>query len=208
MNGKQMIENDVSTEEKIKIAARKLFQEKGFDGTKTRDIAKESGINIALLNYYFRSKQKLFEIIAAEAVKDLFFNLLTILENEDSTIDHKLSQFVEHHVDLLKSNPNLIHFVLSSSHENNPTVESLLNDFKIKAIQSSFASQYIQYAKENKLSESPVHYLLNIVSLTVFPLMIKRLFEGGFDIDPKIYDELLEERKILIPKWIKGMSEA
>ena len=54
-------EKDISTEEKILISASKVFTEKGFSGTRTRDIAEEAGINLALLNYYFRSKEKLFE---------------------------------------------------------------------------------------------------------------------------------------------------
>jgi len=53
--------DSLSTEEKIKAAARKVFLRKGFSATRTRDIAEEAGINLALLNYYFRSKQKLFE---------------------------------------------------------------------------------------------------------------------------------------------------
>ena len=109
-------------------------------------------------------------------------------------------------MDLLKHNPNLIHFILSSSHNNNQTIEGLLNDFKVRALKSSFATQYIEYAKENRLLENPIHYLINIVSLTVFPFMVKRLFEGGFDINQKFYDQLLEERKTLIPNWIKTMS--
>ena len=52
---------DLSTEQKIKNAARKVFTEKGYAATRTRDIAEAAGINLALLNYYFRSKQKLFE---------------------------------------------------------------------------------------------------------------------------------------------------
>ena len=50
-----------STEEKIKKAARKLFTKNGFDAVKTRDIAAEAGINLALLNYYFRSKDALIQ---------------------------------------------------------------------------------------------------------------------------------------------------
>jgi len=57
---------DLSTETKIKEAARVVFYKKGFSATRTRDIAEEAGINLALLNYYFRSKEKLFEIIMFE----------------------------------------------------------------------------------------------------------------------------------------------
>ena len=57
------MKKDISTEEKIKEAARKIFHKKGYAGTRTRDIAEEAGINLALLNYYYRSKEKLFELI-------------------------------------------------------------------------------------------------------------------------------------------------
>ena len=54
------------TEIKIKTAAKSLFLEKGYSATTTRDISKESEINLALLNYYFTSKKKLFEIMNAQ----------------------------------------------------------------------------------------------------------------------------------------------
>jgi len=54
-------ELDTSTEAKIKAAARVVFHKNGFAATRTRDIAEEAGINLALLNYYFRSKQNHYE---------------------------------------------------------------------------------------------------------------------------------------------------
>ena len=60
---------DPSTEEKIKIAARSVFHKKGYAATRTRDIAEEAGINLALLNYYFRSKEKLIDIIMTETMQ-------------------------------------------------------------------------------------------------------------------------------------------
>ncbi|HLZ87627.1 MAG TPA: TetR family transcriptional regulator, partial [Puia sp.] len=64
--GKTKKVKEASTEEKIMEAARKLFTQRGFAATRTRDIAEEAGINLALLNYYFRSKQKLFDIVMME----------------------------------------------------------------------------------------------------------------------------------------------
>ena len=63
---------DISTEERIKAAARKVFHQKGFAGTRTRDIAEEAGINHAMLNYYFRSKEKLFEMVMMETMAQFF----------------------------------------------------------------------------------------------------------------------------------------
>ncbi len=62
---------DKSTEEKIKIAAERLFMENGFSGTRTRDIAEAADINLALLNYYYRSKENLFNIIIMENWRNL-----------------------------------------------------------------------------------------------------------------------------------------
>ena len=59
-----------NTEIKIKDAAKFLFLKKGFSATTTREIAKESNINLAVLNYYFTSKRKLFEIIMLETLYD------------------------------------------------------------------------------------------------------------------------------------------
>ena len=63
---------DLSTEEKIKNAALKLFTRKGFAATRTRDISEEAGINLALLNYYYRSKEKLFELVMTEILQNFF----------------------------------------------------------------------------------------------------------------------------------------
>ena len=52
---------ELTTEQKIVEAARKIFTQKGYAATKTRDIAEEAGINLALLNYYFGSKENLFK---------------------------------------------------------------------------------------------------------------------------------------------------
>ena len=57
------MKKDLSTEEKILNAAKKVFLTKGMDGARMQDIADEAGINKALLHYYFRSKDKLFEQI-------------------------------------------------------------------------------------------------------------------------------------------------
>ena len=66
MKIKPEIEKNPSTEEKIKEAARRVFTKKGYAATRTRDIAEESGYNLALINYYFRSKEKLFDIVMLE----------------------------------------------------------------------------------------------------------------------------------------------
>ena len=58
-----MTENDKQTEEKIFDAATDVFVEKGMDGARMQDIANHAGINKALLHYYFRTKDQLFNAV-------------------------------------------------------------------------------------------------------------------------------------------------
>ena len=85
-----MSENEISTEDKILLAASKVFTEKGFAGARTRDIADEAGINLALLNYYFRSKEKLFDQVMKVKIVLLFGKIIPIISNEKTTIEEKI----------------------------------------------------------------------------------------------------------------------
>src|SRR5579863_2005056 len=102
-----------STEERIKEAARRLFTLKGFAATRTRDIAEEAGINLALLNYYFRSKQKLFDIIMMENFRQLTGLMTEYFLDEQLTMEERVAKMVGTYIDFLGKNPDLPLFVLS-----------------------------------------------------------------------------------------------
>src|SRR6478736_8171749 len=101
-----------STEEKIKVAARKVFLRKGFSATRTRDIAEEAGLNLALLNYYFRSKEKLFEIIMMEKLQQLFGIIIPLANDPSTSLDEKLKTIAGEYIDMLSANENLPLFIL------------------------------------------------------------------------------------------------
>jgi AcrR family transcriptional regulator len=86
---KSKLAGDSSTEEKIKKAAQIVFHKKGFAAARTRDIAEEAGINLALLNYYFRSKEKLFNIVMIETFRSFFESVSRIINNPDTTFEKK-----------------------------------------------------------------------------------------------------------------------
>src|SRR5436853_3194781 len=93
--------SDTTTEAKIKNAARAVFHKKGFAGTRTRDIAEEAGINLALLNYYFRSKEKLFDIIMLESLHGFVQSLTDVFNNEKTSLENKVETLVSNYIDLL-----------------------------------------------------------------------------------------------------------
>ena len=106
-----------TTEAKIKEAATKVFLNKGFDGTTTRAIAQESGMNLALVNYYFRSKEKLFTEIFADMIR-LFMEGMVNVFNLPIGLKEKIHMLIDHDYEMFKNNPDLVIFVISEVHRN------------------------------------------------------------------------------------------
>lgn len=104
------------SEDKIREAAKRVFLKKGFDGTTSRDIAKEADMNIALTNYYFRSKEKLFLEIFKDVLEEYFQNMLTIL-NKDIDIKAKISEIIDNDFDMMKKEPDLVIFIMNEMHK-------------------------------------------------------------------------------------------
>ncbi|MBK9511763.1 MAG: helix-turn-helix transcriptional regulator [Cytophagaceae bacterium] len=77
----------MTTEEKIFLAAENEFMEKGFDGTRMQAIADRAGINKAMLHYYFRSKDALFEKIFQEKIKLIFPKIGEDVKKKESFIE-------------------------------------------------------------------------------------------------------------------------
>ena len=191
-----------STEEKIIVAARKLFTQNGFSGTRTRDIASESGINLALLNYYFRSKEKLFEKIMAEKLQELFGAIIPILNDPETTLEKKIELFVETYIDTISKNPDIPIFVLREI-QKNPEKFKQRAPFKGILLKSVFIAQL----KERKPGLNPMHFFLNLMGMTVFPFIARPMMIATGSVTEKEFLSLVSERKKNIPIWINAMLE-
>jgi AcrR family transcriptional regulator len=196
-------ETDASTEEKIKEAARKVFLRKGYSATRTRDIAEESGINLALLNYYFRSKEKLFHIVMEEKFDKLFGTITPILNDASTSLDKKVELLASHYINMLNENPDLPLFVLSELRGNTEHVVSKLDIVKI--LQSS---HFVQQLRTKRPDVNPLHFLMSILGMTIFPFIMLPVFKTTNALPPQAFKAVTEERIALIPKWTKAMLNA
>ncbi len=203
MPTKSRIQTDTSTEEKIKEAARKVFLQKGYSATRTRDIAEEAGINLALLNYYFRSKEKLFHQVMQEKVQQFFGVLLKIINDSSTKLETKIELMVSNYIDVLTENPELPLFVLSEMKGHADAIKKILPLQKINN-QISF----IQQLKEKRPDLNPIHFLMNILGMTIFPFVAKPAFSLIAATTKSELDAVLKERKKLIPVWVKAMLKA
>ena len=195
----------MTTEERIKAAARKVFHQKGYAGTRTRDIAEEAGINHAMVNYYFRSKEKLFQIVMIETMTLFFKGVSTILNNENTSLEEKIEQVVANYIDLLLEEPELPTFVFNEVRTNpEPFIE---NSPIYKALQNSvLARQYTEAVARGEVSEpNLIQMVLNVISLVIFPFIAQPILIALNKMDNEQYKTLMLERKKLIPQWVKAM---
>ena len=205
---KDIQEKETSTEDKIKNAAHIVFLKKGYAATRTRDIAEEAGINLALLNYYFRSKEKLFDIVMFETLQHFFKSIAEVFNNEKTTLDNKIETLVIGYIDLLKANPNIPLFLMN---ELKMQPDELVAKMGMKEIimKSVFLKQFQQGIANGKIvAIHPMHFMMNLMSITIFPFVASPMVKGMGDLSQKQFNELMDQRKLLIPKWMKAILKA
>ncbi len=199
---------DTTTEEKIKEAARVVFLKKGYAATRTRDIAEEAGINLALLNYYFRSKEKLFDIIMLETVTGFMQSMTIILNDEKTTLEKKVELIASNYIDFVLREPNIPIFILSEMRNN---ADGMLEKLPIlqPIMKSTFFIQHQDYVAKGKIVEpNPFHFLINLLALTVFPFIASPLLKLVGGASDAQFTKMMQERKKLIPVWVKAMMKA
>lgn len=107
------IKNEQSMEQAILETAERLFLEKGFASTSTTQIAKAVGCNQALVHYYFRTKDNLFNTIFESKFKLFFQKIFDTTQLENMSFTDKIKHIVETHFDLLAENPKIPILILN-----------------------------------------------------------------------------------------------
>jgi AcrR family transcriptional regulator len=199
---------DLNTEQRIKAAAKIVFHKKGFAAARTRDIAEEAGINTALLNYYFRSKEKLFQLIMFETLSGFMQNMGVVFNDEGTGFEKKVELLVGNYIDLFLMEPEIPLFVMSEirSHgaeilERMPAADSIM--------QSVFIKQFKAFAEKGKIMETnPLHFMMNLMGMIVFPFIGSPILKKVGRLKAQQFDKLMQERKKLIPVWVKAILKA
>lgn len=192
-----------NSEQEIINAAKKVFIEKGYKGTTMRDIASRAGITLSMVNYYFRSKDRLFDIIFEETFSMMYSRLIHNIDSQISLFD-MIEQFTCQLIDILTENPSIPNFLFAEVSQN---PERLIN--KIKGTKELLAlgmslTQKIDY--EVSIGRirpiTVVDLFINIEALCVFPFVARPILEQVTllcDID---YARMLEQRKSSVTSFI------
>jgi len=192
---------DKSTEQKILDAAKHVFVTKGMSGARMQDIADAAGINKALLHYYFRSKEKLFETIFSEALEKLFPKLASILES-DKTIFEKIEMICVEYVNQIQQMPYLPVFIISEVNRQPEAFLKKMTGNRKPPLKAFVTTIEIAVKRKEIKPVQPLQLLMNIISLNIFPFMVKPLLQYVGGVSKKQFDALMEERKKLVPQII------
>lgn len=190
-----------NTEEKILVAAQNVFIQKGMDGARMQEIANEAGINKALLHYYFRTKQKLFEAIFKNVFSKILPNLMGMVHS-DLPFEEKLGNFIKSYVELLLRNPFLPTFILK---EMNREPEFLARIIRSSGIAPSeiFSMLKKEMDAGNIRQMDPRDIMVNVLGLSIFPIAAGPLLNiMFFENDKQEYERFIQKRKETVKTFI------
>lgn len=183
------MKKDTTTEEKIKAAAKQVFMLKGFAGCSSREIAKEAGMNVALVNYYFRSKSQLFELIFNAAMEDFILSMISVF-NTKQPLQDKLRIFIDKEYEFLSKHPDLPLFIIN---EMNRCDGCHTSSHLFDKIKESGIFQECEEAQEKGEMRA-----INLVSISLmimanchFPFIAGNLIQGIHTISDEEYNDQL-----------------
>jgi AcrR family transcriptional regulator len=197
-----------NTEIAILEAAKKVFTERGYSGARMQEIADEAKINKAMLHYYFRSKEKLFQVIIEDTMALIIEKFGQALESEGTVIE-KFEKIIEVYILNIKENPHLPIFIL---HELSQNRLQFLEAVKGKIHHLPNFLEFFQQIQEEQDAGlikqiPPVHLLLNVMSMCVFPFVVKPVFCNIIEIPEEQFDLLMDQRVEVVTKFMKSAIE-
>lgn len=182
------------TELLIKETAKKIFFGEGKFNATTQEIADAAGVNRTLINYYFRSRDKLFEIVFEDAQKHEQ-EITAKIVFSDLPLKQKVEDYLKLYFEYTKQYPYLEIYIVTQMNQGNcykdpDAMNAMLNKFYMEI--------EVEMDKGNVERMRPQQFLLNLISLACFPVSMRPMLEQSMGYSREQFDTLLEERKEII----------
>jgi len=172
-----MDEAKLTTEQNILAAAEEVFLSKGYAAAKTTEIAKLAGVNHAMLHYYFRTKESLFNKVFDGKIK-LFSNSFFSVFDQDLPFKEKLKLAINKHYDFLLENPRLPMFIIGemlTSEERKAQVKEVLLPRLTNISANMQKAIDEEVSKGNMAPALAVDVVLNVISLNIFSVVFAQM---------------------------------
>jgi AcrR family transcriptional regulator len=139
--------------------AEKLFSEQGYDGTSVRDIADAAGINVAMISYYFGSKEGLMQALFEERTKDTIVRVETLLKEKSLSPFQKVEILIDDYVERFTTKgPFQKILIYEQMMEKNRLISDLLNQYRKK--NTEIIEKLIQEGQRKKQFKKHVDVVL------------------------------------------------
>jgi AcrR family transcriptional regulator len=202
---------EAATEQKILDAARAVFLRRGTAGARMQEIAREAGVNQALLHYYFRSKERLSAAVLQQVASRIFPALVHTVSSE-SSLDEKIDGLIAIYLDTLSENLFVPGYLLSEVHHNPEGVEKLLSGAvganpKTVAplVLMKLESQINEQVKAGNMRPIKAQqFLINLISLCVFPFAARPMLKLVLGMDDAAFTRFIEQRKKELPQFFRS----
>ena len=190
-----------NTEKKILNAATTLFQRKGYSGAKMEALASEAGVNKALLNYYYRSKERLFQKVFENSIREFLQKVLSLLGGE-LPLDMKVYKAVDLYTRMLLEHPDLPIFIISEIRHFPDHIGEFIRKPMATTLQV-LDEQLAEAHKKGLIREiSAFTFFMNLLGLTVFPFIISPLTTHLFKMQGDDFKNEILKRKQQLPNMI------
>ena len=191
----------ITNEQLILEAANKVFKEKGYDGTTVQDIADAANTTKSMVNYYFRSKEKLFGIVFKAQFLEFYEGTIRLVKSDLPLYD-KIVNLVEDDTEKILKFPLLPIFILNEINRNPSIVFSLISDLSSDTL-SALDKQISREVRNGKIKKiSAVDLLTNVRALVVFPFLLKPLQMKSLNLTEEQMNFKLKARKKMIVELI------
>ncbi len=200
---KQNPENS-SMEQTILRSAEKLFLDKGFAQTSTTEIAQKAGCNQALVHYYFRTKEQLFERIFSEKVQTFIRKFLNIYR-PGTAFEEVIAGIVDAHYELLMKNPQLPTLILSELATNPGRIRKLKQTLAPEAsalLESLDRDLQAEIAAGRVRPMSLQSLLLDLLSLNALPFVAQPVLKQVLGLSQTEYRQMLILRREEVKKTL------
>lgn len=203
---------EMTKKEFILEKAEALFSEKGFDATSVRDISKAAGINIAMISYYFGSKEKLMEELFKMRMSIGLAFVKEIAENNELTTIEKIEKVLNGYIDRVKNNKSFYKVILAEQATNkNKSVIRFLSKSKetyAQFFETVLAEGYASGSFKNQVD--PVLFITTITGTIMQSLLNKHLYASHYGVKVTedwirdVYFEKVKEHLKTITRNILG----
>jgi len=199
---------DRRTEQRILSAANAVFLRRGTTGARMEDIAREAGVNQALLHYYFRTKERLAEAVFRRAAEQLFRSVLGVLGSEID-LRAKVERIVSIEIEHLSKSPHLPGYILSEINHHPDRARQLVSaltgmspDEARPKLFSVLARQIDEQVAAGTMAPiAPEQFIVNLLSLCIFPFAARPMLMVMLNLDREGFARFVAERRRLLVEF-------